>query len=57
MAHPRIGLAECVKFLHPLQELRQFFLPGRRQQEIVESLKALALVRVRNGLPVTEDVV
>src|ERR1039458_10300192 len=57
MAHPRVGLADRLERQHPLDQLRQLFLPGMGEQEVIKGLEALALVGAGDGLATAQDVV
>ena len=51
---PRRSPASCV---HAVQQAGQLLLPRLRQQEVIERLERLALVRAGDGLPAAEHVV
>lgn len=56
-SHPRIAVGDRVQFLHPFQQIRQLGLPIRREQEIVERLEALSLIRFGDAASIAEHLV
>ena len=57
MPQPRILPGDFRQLVHAVQQPAQLLLPCLRQQEIVERLEGLALVRAGDGLPAAEDVI